>query len=171
MCRGCEPASAVCREARSGARSLDRVLVEVGELAGGGEVDASRHLLLHPDVGRLLVEPDPHPLQLAFDDLLLRDVLHRVEDDDEARAGARDRDHLPAAALAVPRALDDLFHVIARDVLAEEELRRTVARRRVLKRGERRDELTRAVPSFKATSGWSSKASEAELKGIEVCRD
>jgi hypothetical protein len=50
--------------------------------------------------------------------------------------------------------------VIARDVLAEEELRRTVARRRVLKRGERRDELTRAVPSFKATSGWSSKASD-----------
>jgi hypothetical protein len=26
-------------------------------------------------------------------------------------------------------------------------------------------------PSFKATSGWSRKASEAELKGVEVCRD
>ena len=26
-------------------------------------------------------------------------------------------------------------------------------------------------PSFKATSGWSSKASEAELKGAEMCRD
>jgi len=28
----------------------------------------------------------------------------------------------------------------------------------------------RAVP-YERTSGWSSKASEAELKGVEVCRD
>ena len=27
--------------------------------------------------------------------------------------------------------------------------------------------VLRVVPSFKATSGWSSKASEAELKGVE----
>eukprot|EP00982_Pelagococcus_subviridis_P017757 31563-Pelagococcus_subviridis.AAC.2 len=33
------------------------------------------------------------------------------------------------------------------------------------------DHRLRAVPSFKATSGWSSKASEAELKGVAVCRD
>ena len=35
----------------------------------------------------------------------------------------------------------------------------------------KRAPVLRVVPSFKATSGWSSKASEAELKGIAVCRD
>jgi hypothetical protein len=27
------------------------------------------------------------------------------------------------------------------------------------------------VVLYERTSGWSSKASEAELKGVEVCRD
>ena len=35
----------------------------------------------------------------------------------------------------------------------------------------KRAPVLRVVPSFKATSGWSSKASEAELKGVAVCRD
>ena len=35
---------------------------------------------------------------------------------------------------------------------------------------EQRRSNLRAVP-YEATSGWSSKASEAELKGVAVCRD
>ena len=35
---------------------------------------------------------------------------------------------------------------------------------------ERRGRRLRCVP-YERASGWSSKASEAELKGVEVCRD
>jgi hypothetical protein len=44
-------------------------------------------------------------------------------------------------------------------VLAEEDLDRAVV------------VLLRAIPYEAMMSGWSSKASEAESKGVEVCRD
>ena len=65
-----------------------------------------------------------------LDDALVTEGLHRVEDDNDARACARDSDHLLATSFAIVRALDDTWQVEQLDLGAAPEFDARDARER-----------------------------------------
>lgn len=85
----------------------DEAVVEVGERDDGVDLEAAARLDVEGDVGRAAVQADAHRLQLLLEQPPLHRALRRVQHHDDQVRRARHRNHLPAAALALARTLND----------------------------------------------------------------
>ena len=72
-----------------------------------GQVNASFLLLLEADVGRLLVESNPKPLQLLLDESLVFQRLEDIQHDEDEATRSCNGDDLPAPPLPILGPLND----------------------------------------------------------------
>lgn len=86
---------------------LHSLLVDVSQIDSLGDADTALLFLLERNVGGLLVEPDPEPLELLLNEFLVGHRLERVENDQNEVASASNSNNLLTTTLAVLGTLDD----------------------------------------------------------------
>lgn len=82
-------------------------MVDMGQGDSARDINASFVLFLEDDIWRLLIDSDAEPFQFVFDDLLVRQWLVNVQNNENKMASSGDRDDLSSTTFAILGTLDD----------------------------------------------------------------